>query len=94
MAQQSIIGKTATTIRNKDDLFVIRYHQTDIVTFDKHKIELRSGGWETATTKTRMNQTSNQFGLGYQVFQKDYKWFVDFNEQTIDFSDDMILNRS
>jgi len=93
MGQTQTIGKTATTVRCQDDLFVIRYHQTDVVTFDKHKIELDSGGWDTATTKTRMNQTSNQFGLGFQVFQKEFKWFVDFKDKTLDFFDGMILNR-
>jgi hypothetical protein len=40
-----------------------------------------------------MNQASNQFGLGYQVYQKDWQWYVDFDGQTIDFHDGMELTR-
>ena len=34
-------------------------------------------GWKSATTKTRMNQAANQFGLPYRVYQKDYVWYVE-----------------
>jgi len=32
-----------------------------------------------------MNQASNEYDLGYQVFQKKGKWFVDFKGDTIPF---------
>lgn len=30
----------------------------------------------TNTTKLRMNQAANQFGLGFGVYQKNHAWFV------------------
>ena len=64
-----------------------------LVKFNHEKIILNSNGWATATTKSRMNQTSNQFDLGYQVFQKDYAWYVDFNGKSHDFFDGITLDR-
>ena len=49
-------------------------------------LTLDDGGWATSTTKTRMNQASRQFGLGYRVFQKDYDWFIEVNGEVIPFT--------
>ncbi len=72
----------------------IIYQETTVVSFNNNRITLRSGGWETRTTKRRMNQASAQFSLGYSVFQKNYEWFVDFESETLEFEDGMILNRT
>jgi len=37
---------------------------------------LNSGGWNTATTKLRMNQAAAQFSLGFHVRQRDGTWYV------------------
>ena len=71
----------------------VRYHQTDVVKFNHEKIILNSGGWNTFTTKTRMNQASNQFGLGYYVYQRDFDWYVDYNGRTLEFFRHMELDR-
>lgn len=81
MAQQNKLGKVATTVTgNSLDNIRVTYHSTDIVTVTKVKGKLRitldTGGWFTPTTKTRMNQASNQFGLGYRVYQDKGSWYV------------------
>ena len=38
-----------------------------------------------------MNQASNQFNLGYQVFQKDFDWYVEWEGKTLDFFEDTII---
>lgn len=68
------------------------YHSTCVVSFTEGSIILNSGGWRTATTKARMNQASNQFRLGYYVYQKKGQWFVDFMGNTFEFEDNMELN--
>jgi hypothetical protein len=93
MGQTQTIGKTATTVYTQNGYTFVKYHRTDVVMFNHHSIVLNSGGWDTATTKNRMNQTSNQFDLGFQVFQKDWNWFVDFKGDTLEFSDGMLLDR-
>jgi len=76
MGQTQTIGRTATKVEHRGLETFVRYHNTDVVQFDSLYITLNTGGWETATTKLRMNQASNQFGLGYQVYQKNYDWYV------------------
>lgn len=98
MAQQDKLGTRATTVRRLDtgegDMVIVTYHDTDVVKWTAKKIILDSGGWRTATTKTRMNQASRQFGLGFSVFQEDYSWYVDLpNEEPLEFVDGMTLER-
>lgn len=61
------------------------YHDTEVVLFDADTIILDHGGWRTSTTKTRMNQTATQYGLGFRVFQKDFDWFVSYRGLTVKF---------
>lgn len=85
MAQTGKLGKTATRVKKDGDNLIVRYHDTEVVKVTKDKITLNTGGWFTNTTKTRMNQASNEYDLGYQVYQKKGKWFVDFKGDAIPF---------
>ena len=88
MAQTQTIGTHKTTVLNKDNSIEVYYHNTLIVYVSGKYLTLNSGAygeWQTATTKLRMNQTSNQYNLGYRVFQKNYNWFVEFEGETIPF---------
>jgi len=91
MSQLSTVGSVHTTVARDDGITRVVYHATTVVEFDENVIILKTGGWFTNTTKTRMNQTSNQFGLGYSVYQKDFDWFVNFKGETIPFVGTMML---
>jgi len=55
-------------------------------------IELFDGGWQTATTKSRLNAILSAFGLpGEHVFQKNFEWFVNYNGSPIPFFSGMRL---
>ena len=70
------------------------YTSTAIVSWDNDTITLRSGGWETVTTKRKMNQASHQFGLGFGVYQRNHVWYVDMPDgDTVLFTDSLILKR-
>ena len=85
--QQQQLGKIATTVRvNEEGKTEVVYHQTAVVTFDDETITLNDGGWATMTTKTRMNQASNQFGLGFRVYSKDWQWYADYKGEVIPFN--------
>jgi hypothetical protein len=56
-------------------------------------IELFDGGWQTSTTKSRLNAILTAFGLpGEGVFQKNFTWFVNYNGFAIPFFSGMRLN--
>lgn len=97
MARLDQIGSYKTTVhtdKKSGDTVVILY-STEVVRFDNQSVILNSGGWRTNTTKTRMNQTSNQFNLGFTVFQKNYGWFVQFRGgEVVDFTDGMVFDRA
>ena len=77
MAQQSQIGKHATTISRLDGKTIVTYHDTPVVTVDPDgTVTLNSGGWRSATTKTRMNQAASQLNLSFSVQQRDFEWRV------------------
>lgn len=56
---------------------IVTYCNTQIVRVNKDgSITLNTGGYETVTTKKKMNQAAQQFGLGYSVSQRDFQWYV------------------
>jgi len=65
-----------TTIAQVADLVCITYHKTQIVAFDRLNISLDTGGWDGVTTRRKMNQASNQFGLGYSIYRVKCETFV------------------
>lgn len=94
MTQTRRVTGVMTDIRTNNGTTHISYRGTDVVSFNAQEITLRTGGWKTATTKTRMNQTANQFELGFQVYQDKGEWFVNFNGEKIEFTGNtLILSR-
>lgn len=53
-------------------------HGNHIATFDhvNQKLFLFDGGWQTVTTKSRLNALCDEFATGMGVFQKNWDWFV------------------
>ena len=64
-------------------------HGNHIATYDhvNRELALFDGGWQTVTTKSRLNALCDEFATGFGVFQKNWDWFVsDFdNKNVIDF---------
>jgi len=87
------VGTIATTVGSSHGGWhIVTYHETEVVRWNDKQgvVILNSGGWRTATTKTRMNQVSNQYGLGYLVKQVSGKWYVHLSDGGIlDFEDNM-----
>lgn len=94
MGQTQRISKNNTKITENDGMTCIRLHKTEVVRFNGEVIILDSGGWRTVTTKTRMNQTSNEYGLGYSVFADKGIWYVKHNGNTTLYHDGMRLERN
>ena len=66
------IGNNTFEITYENGDRAIRLHYTDVVTTHPDgSYTLDSGGWDTVTTKQRMNQYSNA-----SVWQKDCTWYA------------------
>ena len=68
-------------------------HRTGIEVYDHNTqaLKLNTGGWHSNTTKSRLNAILEEVKYGCKVFQKNWDWFVNYNDQTTLFRDGMIL---
>ena len=66
-------------------------HQIATVDHDTNAVKVSSCGWQTVTTKSRLNAILSEVKYGCSVFQKQWNWYVSFRGQTQDFMDGMIL---
>ena len=68
-------------------------HGNKIAEVGDNFVRLFDGGWQTVTTKSRLNAILSEHGLpGERVFQKAHKWFVTVNGETVEFFSGMRLN--
>lgn len=54
----------------------IRLHDTDIIAVEaKGHLFIDHGGWETVTTKQRINEFFKMYDLPFGVVQKNFEWY-------------------
>ena len=84
-------NNTLTTFDNTIENCFVYLHGNHIATYNYtlKELELYDGGWQSNTTKSRLNALCYEFATGFGVFQKNWDWFVsDFdNKNVIDFFD-------
>ena len=68
-------------------------HRTAIAVYDHNlkAVKLNSGGYTTNTTKSRLNAILEEVKFGAKVFQKNFNWFISYNDEVQSFFDGMIL---
>ena len=56
----------------------VMLHGNCIAWFDtaSNDFNISSAGWETVTTKSRLNAILEEFASGCRVIQKDFQWFL------------------
>ena len=86
-------SNTRVEYNNSTNCSSIYLHGHQIATFDHNlkAVKLSSCGYETVTTKSRLNAILEEVKYGCKVFQKNFNWFVKYNDQTASFWDGMIL---
>ena len=86
-------SNTRVEYNNNTNCSTIVLHSTAIAVYDHNTqaVKLNTGGWQSNTTKSRLNAILSEVKYGCSVFQKQWNWYVSFNNQTQDFVDGMIL---
>ena len=87
-------GSNTTVCYNENtNCSSVLLHGHQIATLDHHSnaLKLSSCGYQTVTTKSRLNALLSEFKYGCRVFQKQWDWYLQNVNQTVDFWDDMIL---
>ena len=76
---------------NEADVYL---HGNHIATIKSNSIIIKDGGWQSNTTKSRLNALCYELATGFGVFQKNWEWFVsDYANKTIkDFTDGITVN--
>ena len=72
-------------------------HGNHIATYNHvtKELTLFDGGWQSVTTKSRLNALCYEFATGFSVFQKNWDWFVsDFQKTVVDFTDGITVNNN
>ena len=89
-------GNTSVHFDEESGVSVVRLHGNKIAEVGDTFIRLFDGGWQTNTTKSRLNAILQEHGeAGDRVFQKAFDWFVSMNTvhgiQTVPFFSSMRL---
>ena len=86
-------SNTSVSYNNSTNCSSIYLHGHQIATVDHNTqaVKLSSCGYETRTTKSRLNAILQEVKYGCKVFQKDFNWFVKYQDQVASFWDGMIL---
>lgn len=91
MSKTDTVGNHKTTVATDDTgTTSVTYHATRVVSWSDSEITLQTGGWRTVTTKLRMNQAAQQYGLGFRVSQTNFDWFIDYRGTRVPFNSDTV----
>tara|TARA_Y100000768_G_scaffold383064_1_gene364565 strand:+ start:889 stop:1212 length:324 start_codon:yes stop_codon:yes gene_type:complete len=71
-------SNTLTTFDNTLEHCFIYLHGNHIATYNyaDRSLTLLDGGWQSNTTKSRLNALLSEFKPDRQVFQKNWQWFI------------------
>ena len=70
-------GNTTVHFNEETGESLIRLHGNLIAVVDEDSMKLYDGGYQSNTTKSRLNALCDEFGYsGESVFQKNFEWFV------------------
>ena len=86
-------SNTSVSYNSNTNCSSVYLHGHQIATLDHstNALKIDSCGYQTVTTKSRLNAILQEVKGGCKVFQKQWDWFVSYNNQTQSFWDGMIL---
>ena len=86
-------SNTQVNYNSNTNCSTVVLHRTAIATYDHNTqaLKLNTGGWQSVTTKSRLNAILQGLIAGASVFQRQFDWYLSYNNQTVDFWDGVIL---
>ena len=85
-------ANTEVTYSPERDASYVMLHGNHIATIGDTFLELYTCGYETVTTKSRLNAILQEHGNGARIVQQNFEWFVVDNGQKVPFTEGMVLN--
>jgi hypothetical protein len=81
-----------TSVHHHEGVAIVRLHGSKIAEVGDDFITLFDGGFQSTTTKSRLNALMAEFcSPGEMVFQKAFQWFIKANGVTVPFQSGMKL---
>ena len=67
-----------TMVRVSREVVEVFLHGNHIASLDTatHKLTIKDGGWQSVTTKSRLNALLDEFVPSVGIFQKNWTWFI------------------
>ena len=86
-------ANTSVHYNEENDVSIVRLHGNKIAEVGDDFVAIFDGGWQTTTTKSRLNVIINEFcnALTDGVFQKNFQWYIRDNNVTRDFTNGYIF---
>jgi hypothetical protein len=86
-------SKANTTVSHHEGVAIVRLHGNKIAEVGEDFMTLFDGGYQSNTTKSRLNALLAEFGHdGERVFAKAFNWFVQQDGGPVPFFSGMRLN--
>ena len=86
-------GNTSVSFNEETGESIVRLHGNKIAVIGEDFLQIFDGGWQSNTTKSRLNALIERFcnGVTDGVFQKNYQWFIMDNKEVKDFTSGYIF---
>jgi hypothetical protein len=84
--------KDNTEVINIDGVSFVYLYSNLIAMIADTWLEIFDAGYQTATTKSRINAILQAHGNGERVYQKNFEWFVSTSNGNIPFNGNIKLN--
>jgi hypothetical protein len=84
--------KDNTQVINIEGVSFVYLYENLIAMVGDTWLQLFDGGYQTATTKSRLNAILKEHGNSEYVYQKNFNWFVSTKYGDVPFNDGMKLN--
>ena len=88
-SRSSFSSANTSVVIDDNNAAYVYLHGNHIATIDNDNVTLFDGGWQSNTTKSRLNAILQEFAYGVGVFQKQWEWFVCNQNKTVDFTNGM-----
>ena len=86
-------ANTSVHYNEENNVSIVRLHGNKIAEVGDDFMTIFDGGWQTVTTKSRLNALINEFcnSLTDGVYQRNYQWFISDNNVEREFENGYVF---
>ena len=90
ISKDETFSRENTVVQYHEGVSYVYLHGNKIAEVDGEGVKIFDGGWQTNTTKSRLNAILSEFAAGGErVYQKDFEWRVTQGSASVPFRSGM-----